>query len=407
MRNMMPPPSSFTLLPLVALLLRSASVAAAPYSYNSNHGYYEPYPPAPSQQVLYEFSPLEDRGGGGESVGMGGDGDSDGGEPRSRETRDLSWREDVDAFLSGAKEPTCEQLRQMWRVARDIQQRRSVRTNRVPEDDVKNFVRFSPLNNEEEEEEEEEEAPKADRRRLSVPPRARGRSSRDDDDDKDGDVVYGVVKTHEPVRANSLHVRDPAKEIYGLLRDTPSSSSSSSSNSNGSPPSSRDDSKYDWTTTVHTHDTGRPRQESYLDKLRRKLNKEKLGTDSSSSSSYGNRSHYGVVRYNEPDSSSSSSPSSSKSPSSPSPSSFDRVRDLLASEEEAEQRGGGGRDSFDLIRERLMNTRLTSGRRTAAARLHGARSKALRRKGAHHNQHAARQHRRRNVSIQMVFIACA
>ncbi len=343
-----------------------------PYQEGSSYGYYDPYPPAEADQILYEFSPVEERGDTSST-------DFGGGAPRSRETRDLSWRDDVDAFLSGAKEPTCEQLRDMWRVARDIQQRRAMRTNEVPQYAAdSNFVRYDSGGDRAAEAEEEEsigygssaaQTPRADRRRMSVPPHARSAAA--PAPAREEKSVFGVVHTHEPVRPNGMHVRDPAKEIYGLLRGSTGHSKSTSST-----PALSDFGN----VRTHEDEVAAEAEQSYFDKLREKLHRESGGGDIGGD----NRSSYGVVRFSE------QHPTTS-----PTPSSLDRVREMVAAnrmENDIEDEEGEDTSSFDLIRDRLMNTRLTSGRRTAAARLHGARNRAFRQK------EESRQHRRRSVS---------
>ena len=89
-----------------ALLFASSMSAldAKPYS---NYGFYSPYPPPPDQ-VIYDFAPVQvDRD------------DYSG----HRSTRDSTWKDEFGAFLDGDREPTCEQLREMWHYARSLQQR--------------------------------------------------------------------------------------------------------------------------------------------------------------------------------------------------------------------------------------------------------------------------------------------
>ena len=52
------------------------------------------------------------------------------GNGKSRETRDLAWRE-FDAFLNGEEEPSCADLRRMWRLARKLQQE-AIESNEIP-----------------------------------------------------------------------------------------------------------------------------------------------------------------------------------------------------------------------------------------------------------------------------------
>ncbi len=264
----------------------------------------------------------------------------------------------MDAFLSGAKEPTCEQLRDMWRVARELQRQRSIRTNEVPQDaSESNFVRF-PEDEEEDSAGFESSNPKADRRRLSVPPHVRGKNAASSKKE-----VYGVVRTHAPpARSSSLHVRDPAKEIYGLLRERTASTKVA-------PASSKP--QYGKVLTHHELEEkeGQEEEEEYFNELRDKLMRERV--EAGEAPPPGNGSQFGVVRYSEPRT---PTPSSS----------LDRLRAILEQEREEEGDDKGRSDSFDVIRQRLMSTRLNSGRRSASDRLRGARRKALlgRRKGA-------------------------
>jgi hypothetical protein len=154
-------------------------------------------------------------------------------------------------------------------------------------------------------------------------------------------------------------VRDPAKEIYGLLRDR--------SNSRG-----RQQQQPNVYGNVRTHSPVKSDQ-SYLDVLQQKLFGKNVNSQEETEPSYG------VVRY-QPE-----NPSPASQTSVPA-SSFETVRELLAANEAANpgSLGSAGPEegsSFDLIRERLLNTR---------TRNPTEQNKSLRRKNS--------RKRRRNVS---------
>jgi hypothetical protein len=100
------------------------------------YGFYSPFPPAGGDQVLYDFSPVPDENQG---INHGFQQTTNSKRPQvqqqqqqqhgHRSTRDLAWKE-FDAFLSGEVEPSCEDLRRMWRLARQMQDE-SVRTNEI------------------------------------------------------------------------------------------------------------------------------------------------------------------------------------------------------------------------------------------------------------------------------------
>ena len=89
-----------------------ASEARLPYIKSS--GYYTPYPPKETS-VIYEFQPLKS---------SATHTSEDNSVSKSRATRDLAWRE-FDSFLNGNEEPSCADLRRMWRLARELQQEAS------------------------------------------------------------------------------------------------------------------------------------------------------------------------------------------------------------------------------------------------------------------------------------------
>jgi len=95
------------------------------------YGFYSPFPPAGGDQVVYDFSPVSDDNNGFQK--------SNSKRPKQQEqeqqqqghrsTRDLAWKE-FDSFLSGEVEPSCEDLRKMWRLARKMQDH-AIRTNEI------------------------------------------------------------------------------------------------------------------------------------------------------------------------------------------------------------------------------------------------------------------------------------
>ena len=89
--------------------------------YIKSSGYYSPFPPK-ENRVIYEFSPLI------EPISLP-EKETDS-QSKSRETRDLAWRE-FDSFLNGDEEPSCADLRRMWRLARKLQEE-AVESNEIP-----------------------------------------------------------------------------------------------------------------------------------------------------------------------------------------------------------------------------------------------------------------------------------
>jgi hypothetical protein len=106
------------------ILLNTWYLAMARLPYIKSSGYYSPYPPE-NNRVLYEFAPLAPSGGDGGQTGSDQ-------QQKSRETRDLAWRE-FDAFLRGDEEPGCADLRRMWRLARQLQDK-ALETNVIPQE---------------------------------------------------------------------------------------------------------------------------------------------------------------------------------------------------------------------------------------------------------------------------------
>lgn len=107
-------------------LLLVHSLVARPMA---KYGPYSPYPPPKDQLSHYEFTPIEAQG----QAQPGA---------KSRATRDLTWRDNLDAYLAGSKEPSCEDLREMWHVARELNSKGSMQHD-LP------FMAFSETQNDE------------------------------------------------------------------------------------------------------------------------------------------------------------------------------------------------------------------------------------------------------------------
>ena len=101
------------------LLLNTWSLVSARMPYVKSSGYYNPFPPK-ANQVMYEFAPLS-------SHDQPEDSDT-----KTRATRDLAWRE-FDAFISGTEEPSCADLRRMWRLAKELQ-KKALQSNDIPQE---------------------------------------------------------------------------------------------------------------------------------------------------------------------------------------------------------------------------------------------------------------------------------
>ena len=341
----------------LALLLAS-SMSALEAKRFANYGFYSPYPPPPNQ-VIYDFAPVRVDG-----VDYSG----------HRSTRDSTWRDEFGALLDGDREPTCEQLREMWHYAKSLQ-RRAARSRQDPESGQASshlppFVAFSPLEDAETgeggaaspgareprpEQKAKPPAPprQANRRRMSTPPitpgRPRPRPRPPAAAKGEAKPVYGVVKTHAPSKA-TMHVRDPAKEIYSLLQEKALSAGGA-------------DGVYGQVKT-HADPTRRP---SYMSILEKELYGAREEEDAD-----GDRDSFGSVKYELPSGAENEIPTTS---------SFEKVRAILAAEREA---GDGeayeGEGPFDLIRERLMNTPLSSS--SASSKLGSKDNRAIRRKGS-------------------------
>lgn len=108
------------------ILLNTWYLVNARLPYIKSSGYYSPFPPK-ENRVIYEFSPLPEPMQAPVATIMQTEPAAGG---KSRETRDLAWRE-FDAFLNGEEEPSCADLRRMWRLARKLQQE-AIESNEIP-----------------------------------------------------------------------------------------------------------------------------------------------------------------------------------------------------------------------------------------------------------------------------------
>ena len=329
--------------PFILLPLLIQAILAKPYG---NFGFYSPYPP-PQNQILYEFSPLEARG-------------------KSREQRDLKWREEFDDFLlpdadNMDKEPTCEQLREMWKIAKEFQRRAtaSEKSSRSSSGLI-SMRQQADLSSHERQQKSSftssssshggltaKDNLRADRRRLASP--------------------TGTLQKHHHHRQSGqlqdqseadrgLSVRDPSKEIYGLIRHRVSEADQALS-------SPKANNVYG---NVNSHSSGEtsPKQR-YLDIVRKELYGEDTDTSFQPSTDDG----YAVLRYQE-------SPSSARP--------LDKVRTLMLNEqslkeEDNEEMGGSGVDPFDLIKQKLMSSSVGNARLSHGRGLLGAAGKSLRR----------------------------
>ena len=363
-------------------LLFASSMSALDARPHSTYGFYSPYPPPPNQ-VIYDFAPVQV------------DGDGRGGH---RSTRDSTWRGEFGAFLDGDREPTCEQLREMWHYARSLQER-AQQSERVQSSHLPPFVAFSPLEDSEMDEsgeaasssgaEEPRPKPKlpapppprqANRRRMSTPPNTPGRGrprprprprppkvvGPTPTANAEAKPVFGVLKTHAPASKTAMHVRDPAKEIYSLLKEK---ALLSSGNSGGG-------AEHRVFGQVRTHGQPTTRRPSYMSILEKEL--------------YGARQDEGDGRGRDSFGSAKYAPPSGGENDIPPTSSFEKVRAILAAESDrndGEAYEGGG--PFDLIRERLMNAPTSSS--SASSKLISKDNRAFRRK-------SSRKTKQRNVS---------
>ena len=320
---------------------------------------------------------------------------------KDRSTRDLTWRQ-FDVFLRGDVEPSCAELRQMWNLARKIQKQDSKENKKQPLShpfsfnhnklgknihlkkqgkgandrdinsvsdttdkklapthniDLKNTsgVVLLELNNNKNIIEVMSPQPSE---HNSSSMHSRGLNHTRSSSSSFDEGVYGVVKTHHvPVstpstpainipsptsRYNTIRVRDPAKEIFGMFRQRSKSLRNRHSKQQQQQNGGNSRKHHYGKIHLQTSNNHPRKSSSYLDLLQRKLYGPTKDDESS------NNEVYGVVQQY---------PSSSRSRSS-----YEKVRDILA-----DQRGSlgykddlqlsPGESAFDRIRERLMKTR--------------------------------------------------
>lgn len=357
-----------------------------------NYAFYDPFPPAADKQFLVGFVPLEEH-------------------RQSRPTRDLTDK--YADFMDGTREPTCEDLREMWEMAQEnlreqkaasrvakSQSRRSSNTGGAGGGGAHGYHSYSygpPL--------QEDDSPvKADRRRTSVPTSMHAKSAAEAAKDS---YVYGVVKTHQEEQEaaaaagagsgrSKLHVRDPAKEIFGRLRGGGHQGAGASSSSRGEQEAVYGSVRHfssaaDEADARHVaHGGGSSKSPSYLDLVKDKLFSDRdTGAANSGTQSGGGGESYGVVRYSEPEESESSGAAAGSKSLRP----FAKLRAMMAAEKAAASPAEPLVDpgAFERIRDRLMSSKHSS-------RLSGGGSRSFRRKsGSKHH------HRRRNVSSQTTY----
>jgi len=158
------------------ILLNTWYLAEARLPYVKSSGYYSPFPPK-SDRVIYEFSPL---------ISDESKFNPHTDESKSRETRDLAWRQ-FDAFLNGESEPSCADLKRMWRLARKLQSQAGQSAS----------------------------APSGSYATVSEKPDQEGPQISKELQRKkfaDDEHIYGKVRTHAPP-PKAPQVRDPTKEI--------------------------------------------------------------------------------------------------------------------------------------------------------------------------------------------------
>uniref|UniRef100_A0A0K2UER8 Uncharacterized protein n=1 Tax=Lepeophtheirus salmonis TaxID=72036 RepID=A0A0K2UER8_LEPSM len=229
------------IIPLYLLLLHSTFVVSRSAFYFSNrspylrrsgssgsNNYYvtpspasTPTPPSPSpllsNNIIYSFSPLDE-----ETMKKYG----------HRNTRDTEWpaeseedRRLLEKFSNPnfKEEPSCHELKRMWKIARKMQLRDTTRDNRPF---FYNTVTSPKLDLQDEDDLNKEESNallftspkkmKTDRRRLSVIPSRSSTESiqNDDDEDENKSRVYGKISQYQP----TTKVHDPTNDIYNILR---------------------------------------------------------------------------------------------------------------------------------------------------------------------------------------------
>lgn len=339
--------------PVILILLNTWYLVNARLPYIKSSGYYSPFPPK-ENRVIYEFSPLIEPVPETET------------ESKSRETRDLAWRE-FDSFLNGDEEPSCADLRRMWRLARKLQQE-AVESNEIPREmhPFKAAAGSSYSTTIDKSSRSREEPTQASQSNKEL---HRKKFSADDADEpeteNEQEQVYGIVKTHAPPQAPQ--VRDPTKEILsGLWRSASSRSSrpSSSQNTGHHTPSGGKKHFQPYFGRIRTH--SQPDSSSMQSKPISKfqlLRNELYGNSAASSNSNQPETEvYGTVhhRFNP-------------NAAGPDKSRLDLVRSILAKEEGMEV-NEESKNAFDRIRDKLLNTR--------NHRVRTSKERNLRRKGS-------------------------
>lgn len=339
------------------LILVAASVHWALTKPYPNYGIYDPFPP--QGDPVYSFSPLEDRY---TSV------DDDFDVSKSRETRDLSWRKDFDEFIDGTKEPSCKQLREMWHLERSIRQQQRSALPSGRRDDIVGLPSFSlgqlrqasqPLL-----------SPEGDGRGPPSSPSVSAKferksnqlQSREDEGSEDDGWTL-LAKTGKSHENDDKNVRDPAKEIYGILRERDTSSSSGQS---------RMQPVVYGTIRTHQPPPSDQQEKDYFRMVHNKLLEED-GIKSDDEEPGDAEDYFGVVRYYQDEKDTSS------------PSAFEKVRAMLEAERGDHEPDN---DPFEAIKEKLMNTPMTAGSSTRYLSRKGN-NKAFRRRSS--------KKRRRNV----------
>jgi len=343
------------------ILLNTWYLVNARLPYIKSSGYYSPFPPK-ENRVIYEFSPLpepmqapvatiiqtEPAGG------------------KSRETRDLAWRE-FDAFLNGEEEPSCADLRRMWRLARKLQQE-AIESNEIPSE-MHPFKAASAgsysttIDKSSRRREEPNQALQSNkelqRKKFSsaVSDKADTVAVNDEEPSEETpDQVYGIVKTHAPPQAPQ--VRDPTKEILsGLWRSTSSRSlPSQMSQTQNSPASSRFHhtggkkhfQPYFGRIRTHSPSSNQIGQSSEPISKLELLRNELYGGSRPDKSSQQQSEVYGTVHHRfNPNAAGDSSSLDTK---------LDLVRSILAKEEGTEV-NEESKNAFDRIRDKLLNSR--------------------------------------------------
>jgi len=354
--------------------------ARLPYIRSS--GYYRPFPPN-NNQIMYEFAPLSSNNKhGGLQQHLHDQQDS----TKTRATRDLEWRE-FDAFISGTDEPSCADLRRMWRLAKQLQQK-ALESNEISQQ-----MHHNPFTASFKAENQKSSSPKSSSQSHHQSSRKKTKFSKSTspevedpleqssdtsstsvkqsrDRTSSSDIVYGVIKTHTSPQQEALpQVRDPTKEILrGLWGSSDYSSSRRGGGGGRRPP-------YHQYGRIQTHE--RPDSvvtpASPFQKLQTELYGPRRTGNTKDASE--NTSTYGTVHRFSPKTASSRVSTSSK---------LDQIRSMLNQESpisdndneiSASSSSSPSKNAFDRIREKLMNTRVRERFRTA-------RERNLRKKGS-------------------------